>query len=235
MKLLSTFLLLACAVSIATAETHRALISEIGSERATSGNGNKIVTFDGKTHIVWQDSIDEGYFARVRTLRNASGEWSPIYTLGKGRDNHARPTITVDSKGYLHVIIGGHHSGLQYRRSVRPNDASEWTPVEAFGKTTYPLLICGPDDTLYLTGRHDAGWKGIDFYARPPGKKWQHRGLLVTKQKRYLSPGLSASSRYAGISCSAETLKSSTAPFAPKNAFLAKVSSMRDVRKILKS
>ena len=104
-KLLPTFLLLACAVSIATAETHRELISEIGSERATSGNGNKIVTFDGKTHIVWQDSIDEGYFARARTLHNASGEWSPVYTLGKGRDNHARPTITVDSKGYLHVII----------------------------------------------------------------------------------------------------------------------------------
>jgi len=181
----STILLMACMVSAATAATPRERISNIGSERATSGNGNKLVTFPGKTHIVWQESNERGYFARVRTLDHTSGKWSPVYTLGKGRDNHARPTITVDSKGYLHAIIGGHHTGLQYRRSVRPGDASEWTEAEAFGHTTYPLLICGPDDTLYLTGRHDAGWKGMDFYAKSPGEKWQHRGLLVAKQERY--------------------------------------------------
>ena len=164
---------------------YREMLSSIGSERATSGNGNKIVTANGKTHVVWQDANEKGYFARVRTLDHKSGSWSPTYTLGKGRDNHARPTITVDSQGYLHAIIGGHHTGLQYRRSVRPGDASEWTDIEAFGKSTYPLLICGPDDTLYLAGRHDAGWKGMDFYAKRPGQKWQHRGLLVAKQKRY--------------------------------------------------
>ena len=38
------------------------LISPIGSERATSGGGNKIVTFQGKTHVVWQDVTEEGYF-----------------------------------------------------------------------------------------------------------------------------------------------------------------------------
>lgn len=177
----STILLMACMVSAATAATARELISNIGSERATSGNGNKLVTFRGKTHIAWQESNERGYFARVRTLDHTSGKWSPVYALGKGRDNHARPTITVDSKGYLHAIIGGHHTGLQSRRSVRPGDASEWTEVEAFGHSTYPLLICGPDDTLYLTGRHDAGWKGMDFYAKSPGEKWQHRGLLVAK------------------------------------------------------
>ena len=101
------------------------------------------------------------------------------------RDNHARPTITADSRGFLHIIIGGHGSGLQYRRSVRVNDASEWTPVEKFGRTTYPILICGPDDTLYITGRHDKGWEGMDFYAKPPGNDWEHRGLLVKKDKRF--------------------------------------------------
>ena len=166
-------------------DVYRYLLSSIGSERATSGNGNKIVTVDGKTHIVWQDANQDGYFGRVRTFDHTSGDWSPTYTLGKGRDNHARPTITADSKGYLHVIIGGHHTGLQYRRSVQPGDASRWTQVEAFGKTTYPVLICGPDDTLYLTGRHDSGWKGMDFYVKPPGAKWLDRGLLVAKQKRY--------------------------------------------------
>ena len=54
-------------------KTGRTLISNIGSERATQGNGNKIVTVGDKTHVVWQDSIEEGYFARVRTLDRNSG------------------------------------------------------------------------------------------------------------------------------------------------------------------
>ena len=143
------------------AKAHREKISTIGSERATSGYGNKIVTAGGKTRIVWQDATKEGYFARVRSLDHETGNWSATYTLGEGRDNHSRPTIVVDSKGYLHVIIGGHHTGLQYRRSLRPSDTSEWTEIETFGKTTYPVLICGPDDTLYLTGR-----------TTRPGKAW---------------------------------------------------------------
>ena len=166
-------------------KTGRTLISNIGSERATQGNGNKIVTVGNKTHIVWLDSVDEGYFARVRTQDRPSGKWSEVYMLGKGRDNHARPTITVGSQGFLHLIIGGHHDGLQYRRSVRANDASECTPAETFGKTTYPILICGPDDTLYITGRHDQGWAGMDCYAKPPGQAWENRGLLVKRQKRF--------------------------------------------------
>ncbi|MBL99014.1 MAG: hypothetical protein CMM06_04900 [Rhodopirellula sp.] len=167
------------------AKAHREKISTIGSERATSGYGNKIVTAGGKTRIVWQDATKEGYFARVRSLDHETGNWSATYTLGEGRDNHSRPTIVVDSKGYLHVIIGGHHTGLQYRRSLRPGDTSEWTEIETFGKTTYPVLICGPDDTLYLTGRHDKAWEGVDFFVKPPGEKWEYRGLLVKKQSRY--------------------------------------------------
>lgn len=185
-----TLLLLLVLVSqpVTAGETDKVdqqLLSSMGSERATQGNGNKIVTLNGKTHVVWQDSTDKGYFARARTLDHKTGKWSEPVTLGQGRDNHARPTITVDSKGYLHVIIGGHHTGLQYRRSVRPGDVSEWTKVETFGKTTYPVLICGPDDTLYLAGRHDADWIGMDFYEKRPGEKWKRRGLLVRKQKKY--------------------------------------------------
>lgn len=91
------------AIADDTRMVHRELISSIGSERATSGNGNKITTVDGKTPFVWQDANNEGYFARVRTLEHKTSQWSPVHTLGEGRDNHARPTITVDSKGYLHV------------------------------------------------------------------------------------------------------------------------------------
>ncbi|MCA9412785.1 MAG: BNR-4 repeat-containing protein [Candidatus Omnitrophica bacterium] len=168
-----------------SASVRRFLLSDIGSERATQGPGNKIVTFGDKTHVVWQDSTAEGYFARIRTLDRKSGEWSETWTLGEGRDNHARPTITVDSKGFLHVIIGGHHTGLQYRKSLEPNDASSWTDPMAFGKSTYPVLICDASDRLHLTGRHDQDWKGLDHYVKPSDGDWEYQGMVVRKQDRH--------------------------------------------------
>ena len=154
------------------------LISSRGCERATSGTGNKIITHKGKTHVAWLDSTEEGFFARVRTLDRATGEWSPTYTLGPANGNHGRPTITIDSQGYLHTVYGVHHNEIPYRRSLRPNDASEWTETVTFGADlTYPTFICGPDDTLYLTGR--SKWGGVRMYAKPPGKDWEDRGLII--------------------------------------------------------
>ena len=154
-------------------------ISSRGCERATSGTGNKIITHEGKTHVTWLDSTEEGFFARVRTLDRKTGEWSPVYTLGTANGNHGRPALTIDSKGYLHTVYGVHHNTVPYRSSVRPNDASEWTEERTFGGgVTYPTLICGPDDTLYMTGRE--GWSGVTMYAKPPGRDWEGRGLIIS-------------------------------------------------------
>ena len=154
------------------------LISSRGCQCATFGTGNKIITHNGKRHVAWLDSTEEGYFDLVRTLDQKSGEWSPTYTLGRARDDHGRPAMTMDSKGYLHVVFGVHHDEVPYRRSVRPNDASEWTETVTFGADmTYPTFICGPDDTLYLTGR--SKWGGVRLFAKPPGKDWEDRGLII--------------------------------------------------------
>jgi hypothetical protein len=53
------------------------------------------------------------------------------------------------------------------------------------GKGTYSKVVCGPDNTLYVTMRSARSWAGIDFYVKPPGEKWEYRGLLVKKQSRY--------------------------------------------------
>jgi hypothetical protein len=157
--------------------THH-LVSSRGCESATSGTGNKIITHEGKTHVAWLDSTEEGFFARIRTLDRDTGEWSLVTTLGEANGNHGRPAITMDSLGYLHTVYGIHHNAVPYRRSLRPNDASEWTDERVFGSgMTYPTLICGPDDTLYLTGRY--GWEGVGMYAKPPGKDWEERGLII--------------------------------------------------------
>jgi len=69
------------AAADAAPKFHRDLISPIGSESATNGGGGKVVTFTGKTHVVWQDPTKQGYFNRLRSLDHASGEWSETFTL----------------------------------------------------------------------------------------------------------------------------------------------------------
>ncbi|NNE91664.1 MAG: hypothetical protein HKN23_08455 [Verrucomicrobiales bacterium] len=150
------------------------MVSEIGSERATSGAGAKIATFEGKTHVVWQDRDDEGgYLNRVRTLDRASGKWTGPVTLNRGKDNHARPVLTVGENGILHVVLSGHNSPVTYRHSLRPNDSSEWSPPETIGHGTYPAVACGADGRLVVTMRSAPKWNGVDCYIKDPGEPWK--------------------------------------------------------------
>lgn len=160
------------------------LISSLGSERATSGSGSKIVTFAGKTHVVWQDSTTAGYYNLVRTYDHDKKTWSSPVTLNKGRDNHARPIIVVDGEGFLHVLMSGHNSPVTYRRSVRANDSSAWTKPEKAGSGTYPVALCGKDGTLYLTLRSAQGWNGTDLYEKAPGKKWRLISKLIVRDPK---------------------------------------------------
>ncbi|MEO1998753.1 MAG: BNR-4 repeat-containing protein, partial [Planctomycetaceae bacterium] len=159
----------------------RALISSIGSERATSGAGGKIATFQGKTHVVWQDATGEGYFNRVCTYDHSTGGLMERVTLNQGRDNHSRPVIAIGPKGYLHVVLSGHNSPVTYRRSLQPNDSSAWTEPEAAGSGTYPTLVCGADGTLYLTLRSSRRWNGVDLYVKSPDQPWRKQCKLVVR------------------------------------------------------
>ena len=164
---------------------HTEIISEIGSEAATNEAGNKIATYEHKTHVAWQDVTEEGYFNRVRTLDGNTGEWSPTYDLGKARDNHARGVITADSRGFLHLILSGHNTPCTYRRSVRSNDASEWTDPVEVASGTYPYLVCDSHDILYLTLRNAERWKGVDFYVKPSDGSWELRGKIIRRKEEY--------------------------------------------------
>ena len=162
---------------------NKTLLSSRGCESATAGTGNKIITYQGKTHVAWLDSNENGYFAVIRTLDRNAGTWSPTHTIGKSHDNHGRPAMTIDRQGYLHVVYGLHHNAIPYRRSLRPNDASAWTEPVVFGnKLSYPTLMCGPDGALYLTGRY--GWAGVRLYVKPPGQAWEDRGLIMRSEQR---------------------------------------------------
>lgn len=159
------------------------LLSNDGCGRATAyAEANRIVTRENRTHAAWLDSPPEGFRVRIRTLDRRTGEWSETRTIGEAHDNHGGPALTIDADGFLHVVYGPHHHPMRYRRSKRPNDASEWEAETIFGeRLTYPTLVCGPDNTLYLTARRshsDKPWD-VDLWTLAPGGEWTRRGTIL--------------------------------------------------------
>lgn len=81
-------------------------ISTSGSTRATSYNwSNKALTRDGKTHVVWLDSV-----ATVcgRTYDHTSQSWGDTVRIADGSDNHTNPCITTDEDGHIRLTYGPH-------------------------------------------------------------------------------------------------------------------------------
>ena len=163
------------------------IISAQGSERATNDSG-KIITFEGRTHVAWQDVTREGYFNRVRTYDHAAGHWGEPVTLDTGVDNHARAVLSIDADGVLHAILGGHGTPVRWCHALARNDASTWSEPQPLGVGTYPVFICGPDGTLYLTLRGQGEKRqdrGVDLYRRPPGGEWSTPRRIVALNEEY--------------------------------------------------
>ena len=159
------------------------LLSKQGCGRATAYvEANRIVTQRGHTHVTWLDSTKDGFRLRVRTLDRETERWSPTYTVGNAHDNHGGPALTVDSQGFLHLVYYPHHHAFRYRKSKRPNDASQWEDEIQFGdKLTYPTFVCGPDDSLHLTTRRsrtNQPWS-VEHWRKPPEKDWQVQQEMI--------------------------------------------------------
>jgi len=127
-------------------------LSSAGSTRATAyGFGNKSVTLDGKTHVVWLDAV-----AQVcgRTYDHATGAWGGTLRLFEGCDNHTTPTLTVDRNAHLRIAFGPHGcwGGWNYGRfkwciSERPNSLGAWSEPYDFGyNATYACMVHTPQD-----------------------------------------------------------------------------------------
>lgn len=167
------------------------LLSQTGCGRATAyWEQNKIVTVGDLTHVVWLDSDRCGFKVRGRTLDRISGIWSDLITIGDAQDNHGGPGLTVDSQGYIHIVYYPHHGTFRYRRSLHPNDLTAWLPELTFGEgLSFPSLICGPDDTLFLTARRgfqDAEGNPIEtrpveqeLWTKPADGAWRKTGVLL--------------------------------------------------------
>ncbi len=132
---------------------------------AHSGIPSSVVSRDGKVHVTWAEATDpEEKVPGVPTFvvtydRNAKTLGAPAL-VGYGppaNDVHNTPCITMDSRGYLHVLVGTHGRTFKYARSLQPNDAGGgWTEPEDIGpglRQTYIGLVCDKNDVLHVVFR----------------------------------------------------------------------------------
>lgn len=128
-----------------------------------SGGTSFAVTTARKTHLVYAElpkDVRNGgnpiYIATVdRETRTVVAREHLIVAPPQKADVHTRPTITVDSRGYLHVLSGSHGQPFFYLRSLKPNDITGgWTkPVRLTGRPCYASIVCDEHDRLHSVYR----------------------------------------------------------------------------------
>lgn len=153
------------------------ILSDQGCGRATGyAEANKIVTAGGKTFFCWLESKDDQFRVCIRALHQRDQSLSETVHLGNAHDNHGGPALTIDRTGFLHIVYFPHHHAMRYRRSARPYDISDWETEEEFGiRSTYPTLICGPNDDLFCAVRESDDtdpWE-VHLYQKSLGGSWQ--------------------------------------------------------------
>lgn len=167
---------------------------------AHSGIPSTVVSWGDRVHMVWGEATEvaanaPGVPTYAATYDRGTGRLSDPALIGYGppaNDVHNSPSITVDSRGVLHVLVGTHNRPFPYARSLKPNNAGEgWTPAEATGeglRQTYIGLVCGPDDTLHAAFR--LWWDGTELFPagnyptlthqrKRPGEVWGEARPLV--------------------------------------------------------
>ena len=169
-----------------------------------SGLPSSIVSWGSKVHVVWGEATDPGISreeipgvpAYVASYdRNTGILEGPVFMdFGSPPNNtHNTPGITIDSRGYLHVVVGTHGQPFQYLRSLKPNDASSgWTEPARTSqedlRQTYVGLVCDADDVLHVVYRlwqsgneHHNGalWAALAHQRKLPGKEWEDPKILI--------------------------------------------------------
>ncbi len=153
-----------------------------------NGYGNTVSTmhhpaaehFNGVTYVAYSGPHEDPY---VAAYVHATGQWigpvqAGVNPMGKSPDqidpgeldNHGRPSLVVDRRGYIHLVFGGHggDSSLGENKfgtpgkgrfihvvSEKPGDISAWkivNNISPFG--TYSQWVKTANGDLYLFYRH---------------------------------------------------------------------------------
>jgi len=142
-----------------------AISESVLGHAAHSGSPSCVVSHGDRVHVIWSEATDPaekvpGAPTYVATYDRVKAELGPKAFVGYGspaNDVHNTPSITMDSRGYLHTLGGTHGAPFPYARSLVPNDAGGgWTEPQILGeglRQTYIGLVCGPDDALHAVFR----------------------------------------------------------------------------------
>jgi len=153
-----------------------------------NGYGNPISTiqhpcaehYHGVTYIAYQGPHEDPY---VCAYDHSAKKWRGPIKAGVSRmgktpdtmdpdrvDNHGRPAMIVDGKGYIHLVFGGHGGHYMLGRNLlgtsgkgkqthvvskNPEDISSWKVLDnisPFG--TYSQFVKMDDGDIYLFYRH---------------------------------------------------------------------------------
>ncbi len=169
-----------------------------------SGIPSAVVSRGSKVHVAWGEATDPavsrdeipGVPAYVITYDRETGLIGEPVFMSFGpppNDGHNTPSITMDSKGYIHVVVGTHGRPFQYLCSLKPNDAyGGWTEATRTSaddlRQTYVGFLCGADDVLHLVFRlwrsdeahlNGASWASLAYQRKLPGQDWEAPKLLV--------------------------------------------------------
>lgn len=165
-----------------------------------SGIPSSIVSRGDKVHVAWGEATDPekdvpGVPTYVATWDRTAQTLSEPALVGYGppaNDVHNTPSITMDSEGYLHVLVGTHGRAFLYARSLEPNDAGGgWTGPEPLGadlRQTYVGFVCDRNDTLHVVFRlwNQHGdyfpaslYASLSYMRKEPGKSWTEPVPLI--------------------------------------------------------
>ncbi|HEX7008450.1 MAG TPA: BNR-4 repeat-containing protein, partial [Phycisphaeraceae bacterium] len=174
----------------------------VNSSRARSGvlqagQANATATVGDTTYLAYL-SLDPiqglaGTPQFIMSYNNITGQTisSPRLIGGGGSgapDAHNAPAIAVDSKGYIHAILGAHHGRFEYTRSNQPNSIDAgFTPPTFIGKNpssggyTYISMVIDQDDTIHVVARYsgDNNRWALDYLRKKDGEPWEDLGHLV--------------------------------------------------------
>lgn len=167
---------------------------------AHSGIPSSLVSRGSKVHVAWAEATDPqenapGVPTFAATYDRETKTLGPPMLAGYGppaNDVHNTPCITMDSQGYLHLLIGTHGRTFKYVRSLQPNDVGGgWTEAEDIGpglRQTYVGLVCDQNDVLHLAFRlwyddrayFPAGhYATLAYMSKRPGEAWSKPQPLV--------------------------------------------------------
>lgn len=106
-------------------------------------------------------------------------------------DGHNWSSLCVDSEGYLHAFLIGHHFPLVYCKSKKPADISEWEDVESIGapvSISYASMNIDKNDTIYTITRDSTDGYHFDqvMYRKKKGGEWERIKMLKFWKGSYM-------------------------------------------------